>query len=79
MSFHLTAEEIRVEDNHVLFAYLRNDDGELVESRIDLNEHLGNDNGMFLLPRCYKDPFSNKLAPIRPVPVGGPELRRHRR
>ncbi|EYE93683.1 CVNH domain-containing protein [Aspergillus ruber CBS 135680] len=46
MSFHLTAEDIVIEDNHILKAQLRNEDDELVESTIDLNEHLGN-NGAF--------------------------------
>lgn len=77
MSFHLTAEGIRIKDKHVLIGNLRNDGGELVESEIDLNEHLGNDNGMFLLPRCYQDPSNNKLAPIRSVPVGRQQLCRH--
>lgn len=46
MSFHLTAEDIVIEDNHILKAQLRNEDDELVESTIDLNEHLGNNCGM---------------------------------
>lgn len=46
MSFHLTAEDIVIEDNHILKAQLRNEDDELVESTIDLNEHLGNNGGM---------------------------------
>ena len=45
MSFHLTAEDIVIEDNHILKAQLRNEDDELVESTIDLNEHLGNNGG----------------------------------
>lgn len=48
MSFHLTAEDIVIEDNHILKAQLRNEDDELVESTIDLNEHLGNNGGMRL-------------------------------
>ncbi|OJJ86772.1 CVNH domain-containing protein [Aspergillus glaucus CBS 516.65] len=47
MSFHLTAEDIVIEDNHILKAQLRNGDDELVESTIDLNEHLGNNGGNF--------------------------------
>ncbi|BCR84437.1 CVNH domain-containing protein [Aspergillus chevalieri] len=47
MSFHLTAEEIVIEDNHILKAQLRNEDGDLVEATLDLNEHLGNNDGAF--------------------------------
>lgn len=47
MSFHLTAEDIVIEDNHILKAQLRNEDDELVESTIDLNEYLGNNGGVF--------------------------------
>lgn len=47
MSFHLTAEDIVIEDGHILKANLRNEDDELVESVLDLNEHIGNDNGMY--------------------------------
>lgn len=45
MSFHLTAEDIRIEDSHRLVARLRNADGDLQDASIDLNTCLGNDNG----------------------------------
>lgn len=45
MSFHLSAEDIRIEDNHVLVARLRDSSGELRDAEIDLNQFLGNDNG----------------------------------
>jgi hypothetical protein len=45
MSFHLSAEDIRIEDNHVLVARLRNANGDLQDAQIDLNQFLGNDNG----------------------------------
>lgn len=45
MSFHLSAEDIRIEDNHVLVARLRDSNGELQDASIDLNQFLGNDNG----------------------------------
>ncbi|CAG7962333.1 unnamed protein product [Penicillium nalgiovense] len=47
MSFHETASEIELEDGHILKAVLRNEDGDEQESTLDLNEHIGNDNGMF--------------------------------
>ncbi|KNG91607.1 cyanovirin-N [Aspergillus nomiae NRRL 13137] len=47
MSFHLSAEDIEIRDNHILFALLRNEEGELQESEIDLDEFLGNNDGSF--------------------------------
>ncbi|OQE82289.1 hypothetical protein PENNAL_c0037G05506 [Penicillium nalgiovense] len=47
MSFHETASEIELEDGHILKAVLRNEDGDEQESTLDLNEHIGNDNGQF--------------------------------
>lgn len=46
MSFHLTGQDIRVEDNHILIASLQNEEGDYIESSIDLNQFIGNDNGM---------------------------------
>lgn len=45
MSFHLTAQDIRVENNHTLVGKLQNQAGDYVESSIDLNRFLGNNNG----------------------------------
>lgn len=50
MSFHLSAENIRIDGDHVLVAQLKNDDGELIDSSIDLDEILGNDDDMELFP-----------------------------
>ncbi|BCR84439.1 CVNH domain-containing protein [Aspergillus chevalieri] len=47
MSFHLTGQQIRVEDNHILVASLQNEDGEWIDSSIDLDQFVGNDNGNF--------------------------------
>lgn len=47
MSFHLTAEDIRIEDGHFIRANLRNEAGEMVFSEVDLNAHIGNENGHF--------------------------------
>ncbi|ESZ96272.1 hypothetical protein SBOR_3327 [Sclerotinia borealis F-4128] len=46
MSFHLSAEEIRIDDNHILRARLRNENGDWEDAEIDLNQHLGNQEGM---------------------------------
>lgn len=46
MSFHLTAEDIEIRDNHILVARLQNEEGEFVDADIDLNEHIGNNEGM---------------------------------
>jgi len=47
MSFHHSAQNIRVDDGHILRATLTNGEGEQVEAEIDLNNFLGNDNGFF--------------------------------
>ncbi|KAJ5517758.1 Cyanovirin-N [Penicillium expansum] len=47
MSFHESASHIELEDGHILKAVLRNEDGDEQESSIDLNDHIGNDNGHF--------------------------------
>lgn len=49
MSFHETAREVRIEDDYVLVAELRNDNGDYVTARLNLNEVLGNFNGMSLV------------------------------
>ncbi|KAJ5469918.1 hypothetical protein N7530_007275 [Penicillium desertorum] len=45
MSFHETASHIELEDGHILKAVLRNEDGDEHESTLDLNDHIGNNNG----------------------------------
>ncbi|KAL1608673.1 hypothetical protein SLS59_001863 [Nothophoma quercina] len=47
MSFHYSAQDIRVDDGHILRARLQRADGEYNDSEIDLNNHIGNDNGHF--------------------------------
>ncbi|POR39749.1 Cyanovirin-N, partial [Tolypocladium paradoxum] len=46
MSFHLSAEDIRVDDGHILRARLAAGNGEWRDAEFDLNEVLGNQNGM---------------------------------
>ncbi|KAH7138491.1 Cyanovirin-N [Dendryphion nanum] len=48
MTFHYSAEDIRVDDGHILRARLQNGEGEWVDAEIDLNAHIGNDNGYFV-------------------------------
>ncbi|KAM5443537.1 hypothetical protein MferCBS31731_001310 [Microsporum ferrugineum] len=47
MSFHESAREVRVEDGRTLVADLRNDNGDFVNARLDLNTVLGNNDGRF--------------------------------
>jgi len=47
MAFHLTSEDIFIEEGHFLVGRLCNDGGEYVESRLDLDSCLGNDGGRF--------------------------------
>ncbi len=48
MSFHESATNIRLEDDHILVADLENEDGESVEATFDLDEVLGNADGMLI-------------------------------
>lgn len=48
MDFQSSARDIRVEGKNILVAQLRCEDGEWREARVDLDEHLGNDNGTLL-------------------------------
>lgn len=45
MSFHASATSIELDDGHILKATLLNAEGEEVESTLDLNEIIGNNNG----------------------------------
>lgn len=49
MTFYHSAEDIRIDDGHILRARLRTADGEWNDSEIDLNTCIGNDNGNLLL------------------------------
>ena len=66
MSFHLTAQDIRVENNHILVGKLQNQAGDYVESSIDLNRFLGNNNGdLFPFITCshqYREREKRKLT-----------------
>lgn len=49
MSFHETAQGVRIEDGSFLVAELRNNYGDYVTARLDLNSVLGNIDGMSLV------------------------------
>ncbi|KAL6160460.1 hypothetical protein ACJQWK_09553 [Exserohilum turcicum] len=46
-SFSYSAEDIRLDDGHILRARLQTADGNWNDSEIDLNQCIGNDNGNF--------------------------------
>ncbi|KAK6956651.1 hypothetical protein Daesc_001930 [Daldinia eschscholtzii] len=46
-NFYVSSTDIRVDDNHILRARLRTEDGGEVDSEIDLNQFIGNNNGRF--------------------------------
>jgi hypothetical protein len=63
MSFHESATNIELEDDHILKATLRNEDGDEEESTLNLNDIIGNNNGMcpcrLGIPSCSVRHFSN--------------------
>jgi hypothetical protein len=63
MSFHLSAEDIRIEDGHRLIANLRNENGDLEESEIDLNSYIGNNNGISFVPNIPTTIKSTNTCP----------------
>lgn len=48
MSFHASATSIELDDDHILKVTLLDGDGDEHEVEVDLNNHIGNDNGKFL-------------------------------
>ncbi|KAL2139448.1 hypothetical protein VTI28DRAFT_5141 [Corynascus sepedonium] len=47
MSFHKSAQDIEIVDNHILKALLADANGEYVEAEYDLGQVIGNNNGQF--------------------------------
>ncbi|KAJ5182481.1 hypothetical protein N7492_000097 [Penicillium capsulatum] len=47
MSFHSSATSIELDDGHILKVTLLDGEGEEQEVEVDLNNHIGNDNGSF--------------------------------
>lgn len=62
MSFHLSAEDIRIDDNHILRARLQTESGDWNDAEIDLDQHLGNQDGMS--PPCPSTSPSRDLAAL---------------
>ncbi|KAI0113417.1 Cyanovirin-N [Daldinia grandis] len=46
-NFYASSQDIRVDDGHILRARLRTEDGGEIDSEVDLNQFIGNDNGRF--------------------------------
>lgn len=47
VNFHHSAQNISLEDGHILHAELSNGDGDYVESTLDLDYYIGNHDGAF--------------------------------
>ncbi|KAF4962173.1 hypothetical protein FSARC_9747 [Fusarium sarcochroum] len=47
VNFHESSEDIRLEDGHILIANCGNGEGDYVESTLDLDYYIGNDDGSF--------------------------------
>ena len=45
MSFNTNSQDVRIEDGHILKARVQNEGGDFVDSEINLNDFLGNDDG----------------------------------
>jgi hypothetical protein len=54
MSFVETANDLHLEDDHVLVGQLQGDDGELHDASIDLNEVIGNNEGVSAVPAACR-------------------------
>lgn len=50
MSFHASATKIELDDGHILKVTLLDADGEEQDVEVDLDLHIGNDNGSLLSP-----------------------------
>ncbi|KAM5345103.1 hypothetical protein ACJ41O_010965 [Fusarium nematophilum] len=47
VNFHLSSQEIWLEDGHILHAQAASEDGDYVDSTLDLNYYIGNNDGAF--------------------------------
>jgi hypothetical protein len=54
MTFYHSAEDIHIDDGHILKARLQTADGEWNDAEIDLNQHIGNMDGKLPLCNCIK-------------------------
>jgi hypothetical protein len=54
MTFIQSAENVRLDDGHILRAQLRNMSGELIDAEINLDHVIGNNFGKSVLLPCIK-------------------------
>ena len=47
VNFHLSSQDIELQDGHILVAKCANSDGEYVDAQLDLNYYIGNNDGSF--------------------------------
>lgn len=62
MSFQASSRDIFLEDGHILFANVCDREGNWVESRIDLDRFIGNEDGWFMwdgVSTCCPSPPSS--------------------
>lgn len=69
MSFHLSAKDIRIEDGHLIRAMLRNDAGEMCFSEVDLDVHIGNENGPSFILQSSSHPFLHPTYLPPPITI----------
>jgi hypothetical protein len=56
MPFVQTAQNVRVDDGHILRASLQKADGSWQDAEIDLNQRIGNNNGTLSPSSSYPPP-----------------------
>ncbi|KAF9172711.1 hypothetical protein BGX21_004887 [Mortierella sp. AD011] len=66
-NFTSSCRNMKLIDGHILYAECRDFQGEWFQSTLDLDEHLGNDNGVF---RWYDKNFSHSAEDVRLVDGG---------
>ena len=54
MSFQVDAQDVRVDEGHILRAKIRNGNSDLVDAEIDLNQCIGNSNGISSCPPAQR-------------------------
>lgn len=53
MSFNTSSQDVRIEGGHILKARVQNEGGDFVDSEINLNDFLGNDDGKVPVVALY--------------------------
>ena len=78
-NFHASAQDIRLDDGHMLRARLTNMEGEEVDAEINLNDCIGNSEGKWTTPQLLFGRTTNSRHTSRLLRVGWSELLRERR